>query len=493
MMRAAWRGLRLALLLDAALLAPAFAAALHLEGVRPPPLPPGEGPPPPGPSYVALQIALPLAHLRDALDRSLPRELRRPTQVDTAVADEGDLEGEAGERGKEGTADRDWLGRPVRWRGVLRREPIELHAHGDSLIATATISYSIEALERELGSARCGTVSQPLHGQIGCATRLGWSDAWTLDTRARSLPTEYASGCKPDPPGIDFTRRINNRVDAQLVSVLPARFDSVVRATTDLSKHVRAALSLLAQPVMLGDSTAWLHWNVQRVLVDPPRVDGDSIVTRLAFESRPEIATGPGEPDRPLPYGEPRVRLSGNEIQIPFDCWVDYSDLARGIVGVSAAGPAPGDSVRVLAARLSGGRDRLVIALDLSGAVSGTVYLAGTLSAVQRLYVLQSVDLDWSPESRAALRAAAGRERWSDLESALGRLRSAVRAKITRTLNDCVIAWDRELNRALQPVPGAALSLRGGFSRRNVQTIFCTDRAIGVRLVAIGRARLLAR
>jgi hypothetical protein len=485
-------GAGLALLLGALTLVArgAFAAGPRLAEVRAPVLPAGGGPPPTAASYVELEIALPLAPLRDALDHALPRELRRAAQVDTTAADDSDQEREPGEENEASV--REWLGRPVRWRGLLRREPVALRARGDSLSATTAFSYSVEVLDRGLEEARCGSVAQPWTGTAVFGSLLGWSDAWTLETRERRGPISYATRCKPEPPGINFTHRINDRVTEGLANVLPARLDSVVRARTDLSGRVRAALDLLSRPVMVGDSTAWLRWNVGRVLVDPPRGSGDSILVRLAFEAHPEIADRPGSSASPA-AGEPRVRVSGFEIRIPFDCWVDYTELADGMLGLAAARSGGGDSLRVAAARVMGGGDRLAVALELGGAVQGTAWLTGRLTALERPYVVQCADLEWTAESRAALRAAAGVNGWPALESALKRLRDAVRNRVSRPLQDCVVTWDGAINGALQPDPAGALALQGGLYRREVQTVFCTDRAVGVRLIAVGRAHLTAR
>ena len=410
-------------------------------------------------------LAIPIGTLRTGLERAFPRELRPSAQVDTARADPLDTEIEAARPEDSAEADREWQGRPVRWRGRLRREPFEVRVHADSLTVLSTIGWSVEVLERGLESARCGSANAPLGGSVGAASLLGWSDDWSLETRSRALPTRLAKSCRLDPPGLDFTHRVNDRLQQQLVNRLPARVDSVVRAVTNRSANVRSAMQMLGRPVMIGDSTAWLQWNVRTARVDPPRGQGDSILTHVTFEASPSVEPRPGR-SAASPPAAPLVRLSGNGIRLPFDCWVEFADIAGDVAALPAGRTDLGASaVRVTGARVTGGGNRVVIALDLDGPVTGTAWLTGTLSVATPHFVLGCPDLEWSAESRRALQAAAGPARWPALRSRLADLREAVRRRMQRPLEDCVAAWEQSIQAALQPA-GELPAVQGAIFQR---------------------------
>jgi hypothetical protein len=464
-------------------------AGTSLPPTPPPALPAANGPEPSAPSFVELWLAMPIGALRTALERAFPRDLRPSARVDTARADPLDTEIEAAGPGHSGEAEREWQGRPVRWRGRLRREPFEVRLHADSLTVLSTIGWSVEVLERGLESARCGSANAPLGGSLGAASLLGWSDDWSLETRSHALPTRLAKSCRLDPPGLDFTHRVNDRLQQALVDRLPARVDSVVRVVTNQSANVRAALQLLARPVMIGDSTAWLQWNVRTARVDPPRGRGDSILTHVTFEASPSIEPRPGSIATP-PLPAPLVRLSGSGIRVSFDCWVQFADIAGDLASLPAGRTDRGaGAVRVTGARVTGGGNRVAIALDLDGPVTGTAWLAGTLSVATPHFVLGCEDLEWSVESRRALQAAAGPARWPGLRLSLAELRDALRRRMQRPLEDCVAAWEKGIQAALQPSDELP-TLQGGIFQREVAEVFCTDHAIGVRVLATGRAQL---
>jgi hypothetical protein len=175
---------------------------------------------------------------------------------------------------------------------------------------------------------------------------------------------------------------------------------------------------------------------------------------------------------------------------VPFDCWVEFSDLAADIAALPAGRTDQGaNAERVTGARVSGAGNRIAIALDVDGPVTGTAWLVGTLSVASPHFVLGSPDLEWSKESQRALRAAAGAARWPTVRAALEPLRDAVRGRMQRPLEDCVSAWERSLQDALQPSDELP-TLEAAIFQREVTDVFCTEHAIGVRVVAIGRAQV---
>jgi hypothetical protein len=491
------RGRAVAWLLAAAAALPEAAGAKALGPIAAPALPEPAGPPPAPASHVRLEVVFRLEPVFRALDAVVPRDLRDPRRVDTTSVEE--LDRKPDKRGGPGLGpddvtpadpkDAPYEG-PVPWRGLLRRGPWSVSGAGDSLTLEAPLQHSVEVLLPGRLAARCGSPAEPWLAHAGCESRLAWGDGWALETRARMLPTSFEKRCKPNPPGLNFTRRLNDQVNERLVAMLPAALDSAVRRSTRVGEAVSAALDMLAEPLALEDTVAWLRWNPGRVSVDPPRVAGDSITAEVSFEARPEIVPAAGA-RATVALGEPNVRLSGDALRIPYHCWVDYSEVERAILAArETAGSAEGPGLLVTAARVRGARDRVVVALDLAGPLEGTVYLAGTLAVTSPGYVLHAPDLDWSPETRRRLRSSLpGRDR-RVLESVLEEVRREVRQSLTRPLEDCLRGWERAIVDPLRGDRGRPASVVANFNRREVAQVFCTERAIGVQVVTSGRARI---
>src|SRR5262249_7086078 len=159
---------------------------------------------------------------------------------------------------------------------------------------------------------------------------------------------------------------------------------------TGLAPDIRAVVELLSRPVMIGDSAAWLGWNLRSARVDPPRGAGDSVLVHVVFEAQPAITRDP-EPGTTTSVGPPLVRLGGTGIRVPYDCWIEFADLAHDLVPPPGGPPGRSpDAVLVTGVRVSGGGNRVAIAVDLDGAVTGGAWLVGTLQVRPAAYWLEA-------------------------------------------------------------------------------------------------------
>ena len=361
-------------------------APIRLPSVQPPALPTPEGPAPVSSSFVGARISIPLGPLRQALEAALPLALRAP-DVEERVTPEEILqeEKEANEESEAATAE-------IYWRGPIHRGPIRFGARRDTLYASTQVSYAVEARGEGFGATSCGTPSFPLTGEVRIASRLGWSGGWSLEARSRQLPTVYGTRCKPRPPGVNFTKLVNDRVERLLSTRLGPTFDSLASGL-DASTPISAFHAALGRPIPLGTNGPWLLWHPGQVRAEWPRVQGDSLVLDLAVETRPEIQLEPDSVRALLPPA-PELRLFGSDVRIPFDCWTDLNLLGGRLLGlVTAYGPS-GDSLRVTSARLRGANDRLVVELLIGGALDGRLFLSGTLRCSPPDFVLEEPDLD---------------------------------------------------------------------------------------------------
>jgi hypothetical protein len=456
---------------------PAQPATLRLPAIAAPSLPAAEGPPPSPASFVHARLTLPIDSLRLELERHLPAQLRA-ADVTEEVSPEEVLKDDERAAARAG----------VRWRGPIRRGRLEAAGHGDTLVLRAPVHYRLEIEGSGFAPARCGHDADSLLGFAGTQTRFAWGEGWRLEARSRPLAVVYPTRCKPRPPAINFTKLVDDRIKGSLVAPLARSIDSLA-AATDLAARVAALHGALARPVPLGAEQAWLHWRPGAIRSERPRLDGGQLVFDLAIETDPVIRPGAAADPAPVP-GAPAHRLSDPEVHLPFDCWVDFTEIARRLVGVAvAAGPAGGDSLRISGATPRGARDRLAVEVELSGALQGRAFLVGTMRCAEPDFALEAPDLDWSAESRRALEGVIPAADVASLASALDHLAEHARSRLRFDLRPCVARWSQALARGITAAPSGGPGWTAALAQRNVADIFCTDRAVGVRVLEQGRVR----
>lgn len=456
------------------------AATLRLPAISAPVLPAADGPPPPPASFVQARLTLPLDSLRRDLERLVPAEIRAADLVEQVSPEEvvKDEERAAARSG-------------VRWRGPIRRGRFAATSRGDTLYLRAPVHYQLAIDGPGFAPARCGLGADSLLGLAGTATRFGWGEGWRLEARSRPLAATYPARCKPRPPAINFTKLVDDRIKRSLVAPLGRTLDSLV-AATDLAARVSALHGRLARPMPLGGSDAWLHWRPGAIRSERPRLEDDRIVLDLAIETapilRPEATADPvGFP------AAPAQRLFDPDVHLPVDCWVDFSAIAGRLTGIAVA-PASGtrgDSLRIAGVVVRGARDRIALELALAGAITGRAYLAGTMDCREPNFGLEVRDLDWSAESRRAIEGALPPPDLAALGPLLDRLVDHARTRLRFDLRPCVIRWNQALTGAITSPGSGAGDGRWtvGLSRRSVASIFCTERAVGVRVIEQGRVR----
>jgi hypothetical protein len=139
--------------------------------------------------------------------------------------------------------------------------------------------------------------------------------------------------------------------------------------------------------------------------------------------------------------------LEGFHLALPVT--VDYGRinqrLEQEMVGQQFQTPL-GDTVRVQGVQLYGSGDNLILALQVSGGVNGTLYATGTPVFEEGLGMLKFVDLDFTVDTRNVLMRSANwmfhqnilatlkSQAYIDLSGQLHTLRSRLEAALTRDL-----------------------------------------------------------
>ncbi|HYM79969.1 MAG TPA: DUF4403 family protein [Candidatus Limnocylindria bacterium] len=412
-------------------------------------------------SFVRIPVTVPLRAIREAIDREVP--VAAGTR-DRFVPFESELE--------------------IRY--SVRRDPIQLEARRDTLVARAAVHYWLDARGPGFKPVACGSRTEPLDGEIGCWTRIGWGDDWQLDARSASAPTIHARRCKPVPPGINFTRVMSDTISRGMVPALATAVEATIVGSDHVRRVVETGWRALQTPLDLGQGL-WLDFGVQRVLAGPLVTRGDSIVAEVHAVVAPRIRSGAPRAAAAWPLPDARVRLAGDDFQVAFDCEVPFESLSEDVMERWASESVGGDALDLRRVRMFGRGHRIFVALEVTGSAHATLQLSGTPAYDPLSHTLAVPDLHYTPETARALRDRLGKVP----PQALERLRSAASEALRVPIGPDIAAAVAPLGRALNRRWSAEVSARGGINERRLLGTYVTAEAMGAHFVAVGRATLI--
>ena len=228
----------------------------------------------------------------------------------------------------------------------------------------------------------------------------------------------------------------------------------------------------------------------QAAEASPPNIVGDAITLSAALIARPEVIIGPTAPaviPTPLPP------LQNGPVSDAFHpgrlvgsvTWNDATTLLAGVV-VKGKKYSAGwfkditvDNVNVL-----GNGNTMIVALQLSGDVSGTIYLQGTPTYVRSVNglpqeAIEVPDLDYTIESRNVLANVADWVLHSELREDL---RSKATFPLTTRIEEIKAKLQTAINRPLTPT----VKLSGNVSDVTIRGVYLSNGAITVQAVANG-------
>ena len=450
--------------------------AVLLPPIPAPKLPAATAAPNVDDSYVRMTVSASFAPVRAGVERGIAKELESGSQEERAPMSEE--ENEPGEAWRvEGE---------VRYQAHVWREAVQMTPARDSLWIRLPIDFTVKARGEEFAPVSCGTEGSPERGEIGCLTRLGWRDDWGVEALSSPLPTRYRRRCKPTPPGVNFTTLVDQRVQAEAGARLPGLVDSLFGNWRGGREMITTGWKALVQPIHMSLAGIDLDWDPQEARAAPLAAAGDSIVFDVGFRVHPRMVLGASvakAPPRNRPLPEPRVRVSRDELRIPFDFEIPSDTLAA---RVRSACDQESGTVRVPVARVRAGGDRVLVSLTLKGGVEGQVHFSGRLRYDPTNFRLEVPDLAPTPETEKVLQSL-------DKETAqrVRTLGQRTLAALRIDLKEDVTMWAASLGKALQRPVGEDLFLQGGMNRRELVGVYGGPDAIGVRLVASGRAHLV--
>ena len=220
----------------------------------------------------------------------------------------------------------------------------------------------------------------------------------------------------------------------------------------------------------------------------PPNIVGDAITLSAALIARPEVIIGPTAPaviPTPLPpLQNGPVSDAFHAVVVGSVTWNDATTLLAGVVKGKKYSAGWFKDITVDNVNVLGNGNTMIVALQLSGDVSGTIYLQGTPTYVRSVNglpqeAIEVPDLDYTIESRNVLANVADWVLHSELREDL---RSKATFPLTTRIEEIKAKLQTAINRPLTPT----VKLSGNVSDVTIRGVYLSNGAITVQAVANG-------
>jgi hypothetical protein len=443
-------------------------AASQLDIPKPTdPLKPAPPPPALEASVVNLEVQLAAEGLAAAVDEGFPQVAARENDWSDAVT--------LGER--EGIR---FLYRVVRGSFRYRMEHDQFHVSFDQ------VRYRVWARRNEgdgFVEGRCGHGDDPPRRlNLSARSTLSWSDRWRMRSQTTFDEPVFVEPCLLTGLDVDATPVLKAVLQPRLAA-LAQGIDRIVRERTEAKQRAELVWQKLQEPVEFAPNQ-WLQFQPRDARVSPITSNGTLVLhTSVNLVMVPRIVNG-SKPDSVLmplpPLQMTPLPLEGFHLALPIT--VDYGRinqrLEQDMIGQEFQTPV-GDTLRVEGVQLYGSGDKLILALQVSGGVNGTVYATGTPVFDEGLGTLKFVDLDFTLDTRNALVKSAN---WMFHQNILSSLRSQASIDLSGQLQTLRSRLTSALTRELGP----NAQLEGEVTSLRPRGVYPTAGGVEVHIIAEG-------
>jgi hypothetical protein len=209
--------------------------------------------------------------------------------------------------------------------------------------------------------------------------------------------------CQVTLLGVDVTEDVVNAARSYVERHLAAIDSSAARV--DARSSFDEWWGKLREPIQLEDSL-WLAIGPEGIRRGPLRGTGDTVEVELALTARPRIVYGPRPQDRLTPLPALDTGAVVPRLDLLVDARADYaaiSDFLDERLGGTSV-DLDGRALHIRSLAIHGiGAGRLALELELTGVVSGRVYLTGTPTIDRATGSISIPDLEFDEATRAEL------------------------------------------------------------------------------------------
>ena len=443
-------------------------AASELDIPKPTdPLMPAPPPPALEASVVNLEVQLTAEGLATAVDDGFPQVAARENDWSEAVT-------------LGAQEDIQFLYRVVRGPFRYRMDHDQFHVSFDQ------VRYRVWA-RRNRGEGfvegRCGHGDDPPKRlNLSARSALSWSDRWRMQSQTTFDEPVFVEPCLLTGLDVDATPVLKAVLQPRLAA-LAESIDRIVRERTEAKQRAEMVWQKLQEPIEFAPNQ-WLQFHPRDARVSPITSNGTLVLrTSVNLVMAPRIVNG-SKPDSvamPLPALQMTpLPLEGYHLALPIT--VDYGRinqrLEQEMIGQEFQTPV-GDTLRVEGVQLYGSGDKLILALQVSGGVNGTVYATGTPVFDEGLGMLRFVDLDFTLDTRNVLVQSAN---WMFHQDILSSLRSQAYIDLSGQLQTLRSRLTSALTRDLGP----NARLEGEVTSLRPRGVYPTAGGVEVHIIAEG-------
>ena len=434
------------------------------------PRPPPELPVPPAPPQPAqripLTVRLPWPSILALAESAVPR-CDNLGEDGTCVASDGPAGFVFANEDEWEPLGHSVLGLPVGAKGTFwRTEPLVIRLSGNTVSASLRMLYRTRLAIGGRQVASCGYTDPPRDVTVRLSGSFAYAPGWHIDP-AFDIDVVPGSPCTATMFNFNITDAIADAMEGSLQDYAEIA-ESRIRTLTDMQERMSVIWARIDEPMDIA-AAVWLELNPVRVAAGPLAItDNDRYLSiPMVLDARPTVLVGA----RPIRSSVPLPPLVAGEVQSDFSInvrgLVTYAEasamLTRILREKDAAETQWLKGIRIERARVSGSGTNVVIAIEIDGLYSGTLYLFGTprfesgIGSTPR-GTLAIDDVDYTIETR----------------SVMLRIGSALYARQIREALQALARWDvsgelqqasTDLRRALNRDLAGEARLTGRLSR----------------------------
>ncbi|HEY4218329.1 MAG TPA: DUF4403 family protein [Gemmatimonadaceae bacterium] len=371
---------------------------------------------------------------------------------------------------------------------VYRRDTLDVKMLGDRLTLFTRLHFRGRvALPGVGGIASCGYAPEEMRrAELRFATNLYWRADWRLASRATVLAPNILDPCQVTLLKVDATPLMKRVIDGQLAN-FKQQFDSIVPAVADLRPAADSMWRVMQRPFAVDSaSTIWFNMSPDAASLAPLSGTGDAVNTAIVLTAHPRVMVGarPVIDVRPLPSLTLSSATSG--IHVPIEVELPFDELSKRATA-ALAGEVAGKGITVNDIAVWGVGDSVVVKVNITGRMSGAVYLMGRVAYDTASRAVLISDLQYTIDSdskMSSIKATLGAPRiHRALAAATGHGRLAIGAQLDVVEQQL----DAQLNRELAP----GVSLSGAVHDVRIDRLYSTPTAFVLRVVFDGDAKVL--
>jgi hypothetical protein len=403
-----------------------------------PPLPPA-----PGRSFVLAQVAIALPAIRDAADRSAPRNFAgKADNPVSQILQNADIGWTASRGPITATGGQDVLSLATPLTGKLNVTG-SLSSKATGAVGDALGGLLGGNVAKQIGSVNIKALnaSAEIKGNVTFTSRPKLAAAWHLEPNLAAQVTLGDSSLSMAGARINVPAQVKPLIDKTVADQVAAA-EARVRNDRSFEQNARAQWAKACRSIPLqgaGGASAlpalWLELRPTRAVAAQPRVDASAVTVTLGIEAETRITSTQTSPDCPFPATITIVPPGpgGVSIAVPID--VPFTDISKIVEAQFAGKTFPEDgsgsvNVTVKHASVASSGDRLLISLLVNAKEKksflgfggeATVHIWGkpVLDQAQQTLRLTNIELAVESEAAFGLLGAAARAVMPHLQKAL--------------------------------------------------------------------------